>query len=52
MAGVFEQKIRALTAALEHEDVELRESVRTTLRGFSTGSSFCRVVGSCRWSGT
>ena len=34
MASVFEQKIRALAAALEHEDIEQRESARTTLRGF------------------
>ena len=34
MAGVFEQKIRTLAAALEHEDLEQRESARTTSRGF------------------
>ena len=34
MARVFEQKIQQLAAALEHEDAELRESARQTLRGF------------------
>ena len=34
MAIVFEQKIRTRAAALEHEDLELRESALTTLRGF------------------
>jgi site-specific DNA recombinase len=51
MAGVFEQKIRALAAALEHEDLELRESARTTLRGFidriviPPGDALLQVVG-------
>jgi hypothetical protein len=34
MATVFEQKIRGLAVALENDDLELRESARTTLRGF------------------
>lgn len=34
MAVVFEQKIRQLAAALEHEDAELRETARQALRGF------------------
>jgi len=34
MATVFEQKIRGLAAALEYEDIEQRQSARTTLRGF------------------
>ena len=51
MAGVFEQKIRALAAALEHEDIEQRESARTTLRGFidriviPPGDALLQVVG-------
>ena len=51
MAGVFEQKIRALAAALEHEDTEQRESARTTLRGFidriviPSGDALLQVVG-------
>ena len=32
MAQVFEQKIQQLAVALEHEDAELRESARQTLR--------------------
>jgi hypothetical protein len=38
MASVFEQKIRALAAALEHGDLELLESARTTRGASSTGS--------------
>ena len=34
MARDFEQKIRALAAALEHEDLEQREAARSALRGF------------------
>jgi site-specific DNA recombinase len=34
MATIFEQKIRNLAVALEHEDLEQRESARSTLRGF------------------
>jgi hypothetical protein len=51
MAGVFEQKIRALAAALEHEDIEQRESARTTLRGFidqiviPPGDALLQVIG-------
>lgn len=51
MAGVFEQKIRALAAALEHDDLEQRESARSTLRGFidriviPPGDALLQVVG-------
>ena len=51
MASVFEQKIRALAAALEHEDIEQRESAWTTLRGFidriviPPGDALLQVVG-------
>lgn len=51
MATVFEQKIRTLAAALEHEDLETRESARSALRGFidriviSPGDALLRVVG-------
>ena len=51
MAGVFEQKIRTLAAALEHEDLETRESARSALRGFidhiviPPGDELLRVVG-------
>ena len=51
MAAVFEQKIRALAAALEHEDFEQRESARSTLRGFidrieiPPGDGLLQVVG-------
>lgn len=51
MAAVFEQKIRELAAALEHENLELRESARTTLRGFidriviPPGDALLQVVG-------
>jgi hypothetical protein len=50
-ATIFEQKIRALAAALEPEDLELRESARTTLRGFidlivnPPGDGLLQVVG-------
>lgn len=51
MATVFEQKIRTLAAALEHEDVETREGARSALRGFidriviPPGDELLRVVG-------
>jgi site-specific DNA recombinase len=51
MAAVFEQKIRTLAAALEHEDLETRESARSALRGFvdriviPPGDELLRVVG-------
>lgn len=51
MAHVFEQKIRGLAAALDHEDLELRESARSTLRGFidriviPPGDALLQVVG-------
>ena len=51
MAGVFEQKIRTLAVALEHEDLEQRESARSTLRGFidriviPPGDGLLHVVG-------
>jgi site-specific DNA recombinase len=51
MATVFEDKVRKLAAALEHDDIELRESARTTLRGFidriviPPGDGLLRVVG-------
>jgi site-specific DNA recombinase len=51
MADVFERKIRQLAAALEHEDAELRETARQTLRGFidriviPPGDALLQVVG-------
>jgi site-specific DNA recombinase len=52
MAAVFVEKIRTLAAALEHKDLEQRESARTTLRGFidrivvPPGDALLQVVGS------
>lgn len=51
MAKVFENKVRQLAAALTHDDIELRESARSTLRGFidkiiiPPGDGLLRVVG-------
>ena len=51
MAGVFEQKIGQLAAALEHEDAELCETARQALRGFidriviPPGDALLQVVG-------
>ena len=51
MANVFEQKVRALARALEHEDLEQRESARSTMRGFidriviPPGDALLQVVG-------
>ena len=51
MAGVFEQKVRGLAAALEHEDLEQRELARSTMRGFidrvviPPGTALLQVVG-------
>jgi hypothetical protein len=50
MAQVFEQKIAQLRAVPEHDDIELRESARETLRGFidlmviPAGDALRRVV--------
>ena len=50
----FEQKIRGLASALEHEDLEQRELARSALGGASSnGSSSSRpATRSFRWSGT
>ena len=51
IVGIFEQKIRTLAAALEHEDLEMREAARTTVRGFidriviPPGDGLLQVVG-------
>lgn len=51
MATIFEDKVRKLAAALQHDDIELRESARSTLRGFidriviPPGDGLLRVVG-------
>ncbi|WP_291988246.1 recombinase family protein [Luteitalea sp.] len=51
MAVIFENKVRQLAAALSHDDIELRESARSTLRGFidriviPPGDDLLRVVG-------
>ena len=51
MATVFEQKIKQLAAALEHENAELREAARQALRAFiermviPPGDGLLQVVG-------
>jgi hypothetical protein len=51
LALVFEQEIRQLAAALEHQDADLREPARQTLRAFidriviPSGDALLQVVG-------
>jgi hypothetical protein len=51
MAVIFEQKIRALAAALAHEDIEERGPARTTVRGFIDQIVIPPEMRSCRWLG-